>query len=363
MESLYRQLNKCIGKEIIISYYTNLRKLKTQTFKLISLKSFDEPSCMHMIVNGKGFFGDMYFFSQQTLIKSITISGEDTPIYFNAYIEENLMQSCTNPFEFIKTMQNAFFSNTPQNQILSERDKFLIKHYTRGKFKFEDLFFSEKQRQEFDLFFSLLIEDLTRYSKKNNLDSKIRKIDSGSTSIIYSIGDKIIKIGKIRDNSIIPYCEYLLQPIMNCDILFDNIPIRVEVTERIIAYKNLSEDDKKNMQAQFKQAVIEINKQLHKIGLRCYDLNINNIGILTKDNIIHFDTIPFQIAREETTSIKNNNGLQVRKKGEFVILDLDAIEIINYRKYCRYLKKIGYITEKTDKTTDFGKQLKIKYVD
>jgi len=364
MESLYGCLKRNIGKDIIVSYYTNFKKLKTQKFKLIALRDFDKPNCMHMIVNGKLTTCDMYFFSQISLIKSITIPTSNHPIYFNPYIEKYLNQPYNNPIELEKKIKKAFLDNTPQNKIISEIELFLLRYYTRGKFNFEDLFYSEKQRQEFDLFFALLIDDLTKQAKKHNLDATMRKIDDGSTSLIYSIGDKIVKIGKARDNKVIPYCEYLLQPILNREIMFDNIPIRIEVTERVISYKSLNKDDQDAMRSKFEQAVIDLGKQLKQIGLKCYDLNIYNIGILIHDNIIHFDTIPLETGYENTTSIKNNNSLQVRKKGEFIILDLDALEIENYRKYCNYLKKIGYILDKNKtKSEDYGKQLTIKYVD
>jgi len=51
--------------------------------------------------------------------------------------------------------------------------------------------------------------------------------------------------------------------------------------------------------------------------------------------------------------------LVVRKKGEFVIIDLDYIEIININRYCKYLARIGYDAEKINETQEtYGGKVK-----
>ena len=76
-------------------------------------------------------------------------------------------------------------------------------------FKYEDLFFSDKQKEEFELFFKIIVDELSFYAKKKGIDNKIKFVSCGKTSLIYVIGDKIIKIGKPRRCSFIPYCIVL----------------------------------------------------------------------------------------------------------------------------------------------------------
>ena len=113
------------------------------------------------------------------------------------------------------------------------------KYKLLSDFEFDELFFLEKPKDEFIVFFELLIKELTNYCKNNGLDPSIKFVGSGMTSAVYSIGDKIIKIGIPRRNECIPYCEYLLQPIINRDFEFDGYPIHIEVTQKVLVYQDI----------------------------------------------------------------------------------------------------------------------------
>ena len=135
-------------------------------------------------------------------------------------------------------------------------------------------------------------------------------VGCGSTSIVYSIGDKIIKIGKPRRSNKIPYCEHLLQPIINRDFEFDGYPIHVEVTQKVITF----------------------------------DKNSNFIHSERYFDII-FDSINFEYASDEVTSIINNNNLNPKVEGEYVIIDLDCLEIVDIKRYASYLLYVGFSSE------------------
>ena len=213
------------------------------------------------------------------------------------------------------------------------------KYKLLSDFEFDELFFLEKPKDEFIVFFELLIKELTNYCKNNGLDSSIKFVGNGMTSAVYSIGDKIIKIGIPRKNESIPYCEYLLQPIINRDFEFDGYPIHIEVTQKVLVYQDIK---KYCSCSDFSAIIDDFYEKLYSIGLASSDLHIGNIGILTSDNTIHFDLGNFDIGNDIATSIMNNNNLRVRHAGEFVIIDLDCLKIVNMTKYSKYLRSIGF---------------------
>lgn len=89
----------------------------------------------------------------------------------------------------------------------------------------------------------------------------------------------------------------------------------------------------------------QISCDLQEFGIICKDLNYQNIGILTKENKIHFDSINFEYASDEVTSIINNNNLNPKVEGEYVIIDLDCLEIVDIKRYASYLLYVGFSSE------------------
>ena len=336
--SLYAKLKNSLYKEITVSYYTNSTGFKTESFKLIDVYGF-----LYLTVGNKKAFFEMSFFGS-TLIESITIAGEDKPIYFNPYIRKHLNPNVTLSKEINKKIETDFKANTDMEQIITQKELFLIKYFEKKTIKYEDLFFSEQQKKSFMSLIKLLTDELVLYAKKKGLESNIIRIAGGSTSFVYAIGDKILKFGKPRYNRTIPYCEFLLQPIFNKVVTFDDIPIQLEITQKVLTYYDLNDKDRKKL----KQEIPKINRKLRSMGLKCNDLHKRNIGILTSDNVIDFDGIMYQTGSVDATSIANNNNLVIRKKGEVVIIDLDYIEIANSEKYRKYLEKIGYVKPSSD---------------
>jgi len=350
--SLYSKLKSNLYKNITVSYYSHPDKYQTEKFRLIDIYRFS-----YITVCNSRVCTELCFFSESSLIESITIEGESAPIYFNPFAKNHLNAEQTKKAQIIKKIENDFLSSTNIDKLITPKESFLITYYNTKEFDFNDLFFSDKQKEEFNSLVSLLTEELVNYARKNGLDPSIQLISRGSTSFVYSIGDKILKIGKPRKNHMVPYCEYLLQPIINRDILFDGIPMHIEVTQKVIAYRDLSD----KWYPRFRSEMHKLKRKLHAIGINCSDLHKGNIGILTQDNTIHFDSIPFQTGDENATSIKNNNNLIVRKKGDFVIIDLDYIEIMSIHRYCKYLARIGYDTEKIEEIKkSHGIKVKIK---
>ena len=322
--SLYIKLIIRHKETISVTYYSHKEGFVTKPFKVETYGSHDTL----VVYDEFGKSKDLPFFGKDIMIQSITFENENEPVYYNDYIGPSIHDIFTEEYrEYIK---HKVFPN------YDERKRKAIKRFNNYRRwydtdSFLDLFFTEKQKEEFEEFFKILTAGIARYCVNRNLDSTLKEINHGCYSNVYKIGDIIIKLGKEREQKQIPYCEYLLQPIINKTYYFDGFPIRIEITQEAKTYST-----DQTIIGQIRKSIL--NRKLRKIGLKCDDLNIRNIGILKKDNKIDYPSIDFCCGNEETTSIENNNSSKILKKGKTVIIDLDNIDIINIDNYCNYLE-------------------------
>lgn len=330
---IYTRLKMKINEKIIVSYYSSYGKRKTKEVTLLNIIEFK-----YIIVEDEEEVLNIPFFGIKSMIESITIKENNKQIYYNPYVNKDIFDGL-----YIKDCQSEEIRRKVFNDEefdFEKRDEFIRRNNAKNiKLSYNDLFLSEKQKREFTYFFEFLINELKQYCKRNGLDSKLKFINSGTTSIVYEIGDKIIKIGKPRRNKIIPYCEFLLQPIINRDFEFDGYPIHIEVTQKVNTFQNIK--DIKDF-SQMESIINEFQENLHNIGLETTDLHFGNIGILNCDNHIHYDSIEFDTGNDFATSIMYNNNKRIFQKGELVLLDLDSLKIVDSVKYANYLKSIGY---------------------
>ncbi len=333
---VYTKLKMKTGSLVTLTYLSSYGYEETKKYKLIDVVGFS-----YVLVENEEEMLSIPFFGKDTMIKNITIDNSKESIYFNKYVNENIFDGFYVKDGYTESIRQNTLGNIYFK--LEDRDKFIQRYKDKtSTFEYEDLFFSSKQKQEFNEFFKLLIKDLTNYCKNNGLSSELNYIGKGTTSIVYAIGDKIIKIGKPRRKATIPYCEYLLQPIINRDFEFDGYPIHVEVTQRVIMCDEVNNEIVKEKLDKNRE---EIYEYLHSIGLKATDLHPGNLGFLTKDNKVHYEDINFDVGNSIATSIDNNNNLKVRKAGEVVIIDLDCLEIEDVNKYTKYLESLGFSLE------------------
>lgn len=342
---IYTKLKLNVDSEIIVTYYTNDGTIHTEEVILSDIINFSYILIKEINQDKTNQYTRIIrFFSKETIIKSISFKNTKKEIYQNPYLV-----SQNNPFKHFEELKHIMkqFFNIDQSTFQKRKEQ--ITNYFRldVKFKYEDLFFSQKQKEEFETLFSLLIKELRIYAIKNGYTPDLKKISNGSTSIIYEIGDKIIKIGKPRRYKTIPYCEFILQPIFNRTLEFDGYEIHLEITQKTLVLDNqdghahLSEDER------FQEAVSILRKNLYSIGLSSNDLHPGNVGILLKANKIHYDEITFDTADSIVTSIANNNNFRILPKGRSVIIDLDDIIIENNEKYHQYLDSIVFNKHQT----------------
>lgn len=328
LEDNYKRLKLLKGATIIVTYYTNYGKEIIKKVKLLDIYKYS-----YIIIedNNKKIF--LHYFNPDCIIKSIKLCNTNFYLYYNPYVNKLIFDNeYINETKFYNIRKNTLGKNNIDfDKIDKEVENYL------GKYKpleYNDLFFTKKQKNEFEAFFSLLIKDLIKNSNYKN--PQLIYLSSGTSSLVYSLGDKIIKIGKPRWKYELPYCEYLLQPIINKDFIFDGYPIHIEITEKVKVLDN-ELDTKK-----YTEMGKKLKKILSSIGLSAKDLHSDNIGILLKDNKIHYKSINYEVGNDNATSIIHNNNLKILKEGNIVIIDLDLIEIKDIKKYNNYLKQLGY---------------------
>jgi len=332
---MYTRIRLLIGNEVIVTYYSSYGEKFIERFKLLEIFEFS-----YIYVGNDDKSTCLYFFESDMMIESIKVDDYGFPLYYNPYVNSNIYNGELIDGKCVDRIMELMF----KNQIINydEVDTKVSEYLSGRKFvEYDKLFFSLKQKEEFELFFNQLVDKLSLYAKNKGLNSELKYLSVGSSSIIYEIGDKIIKIGKIRNKGIVPYFEYLLQPIFNRIMMFDGYPIWVEVTQRVLALDNINGEAVFSEDEQFNNIVNYIENFLNMIGVYARDLHPGNVGILIEDNRIHYDGIDWDTSPEDATSILNNNNLRILEKGNFVVIDLEELAIYDMNRYTNYLKRIG----------------------
>ena len=335
----YMRLRVAIDNDVIVSYYGKNGDKFSIKGKLLDLFQFS-----YICIDNEGELLYLRFFDYDCMIESIKLSNDSYYLYYNDYTDEIVYGGkYIESYSLYKIKRKVLgFEFLDYDKLNDKVDKYVDKC---SIIKYDDLFFTEKEKLEFESFFNIIVEKLSLYALNNGLDCELKFISAETTSIVYELGDKIIKIGKPRRINCIPYCEYLLQPLINRVFYFDGFPIHVEITEKALVLDNhdgyamYSEDE------QFNDIVDNLSKRLYEIDLDFSDLHPGNVGILLKDNKIHYDSIDFEVGNDIATSILYNNNLRILRKGRPVIIDLDSLEIDDYDKYFKYLESIGYSSE------------------
>lgn len=330
---VYTRLKMKIDEPIIVTYYSSYGKKHTKEVILLNIIEFK-----YIIVEDDEEILNFPFFGIKSMIESITIKKNNKRVYYNPFVNKDIFSGLYIKDGQTEKIKNLMFDGKEFD--FKKREEFIRRYNSKNvKLKYDDLFLSKKQKKEFNVFFEFLINELVNYCKKRGLDSKLKYITTGTTSIVYEIGDKVIKIGKPRRKATIPYCEFLLQPIINRDFEFDGYLIHLEVTQKVNIFKNVEGFE---ILFQMESLINEIQENLRSIGLETTDLHYGNIGTLIDKNCIHYESVNFEAGNDFATSIKYNNNKRILDKGEIVLLDLDSIEIIDKVKYANYLKNIGY---------------------
>lgn len=162
-----------------------------------------------------------------------------------------------------------------------------------------------------------MVEELLESEKVRLVD--IDYCDSGSSSYVFQIGDKVLKIGSLRNTYKIPNHPRILQPLTRIELLQDdgeNTPFAcIEIMERV---------DSVNPGDFLEEEMYKIYKELRDAGIIWTDPRLANLGRLRKDNINILNGEELDVEPKSVGFINGKNK-RVLKKGDIVILDTDYI--------------------------------------
>ncbi len=159
-------------------------------------------------------------------------------------------------------------------------------------------------------YIKMIVDSILKNEKTNY--SNINKLKSGGFSIVYSIKDKVIKLGSNgRVTASFPNNPYIIKPILRKVIELDGKEIFVEVTQKVDSNElNITKED-----------LYKLYTKLRNLKIRWTDVHARNVGRLIKDNKIywHNDLRP----TDESLGLQKYRGTEELKAGDLVILDAD----------------------------------------
>ena len=169
----------------------------------------------------------------------------------------------------------------------------------------------------------------------------IRPLKSGTYSAVIEIGDKVLKVGLNRTTYDIPYDPRIIQPLIRFKLdKISNLHGTIEVTEKVDTNVKLNNEELYN-----------IYKEIRERKIIYADLKPDNLGILLKDNIKHWNK---ELSNDfESLGYEKPNCEEILKKGEIVITDTDFIykegtEHINWGNETSHEFEKRYLKEKED---------------
>lgn len=167
-----------------------------------------------------------------------------------------------------------------------------------------------------------IVDEIQENEKTDVIELK----GSGRFSFVLRIGNKILKIGYPRHNFQIPYAKEILQPIARKE--FESF-ITIEVSENVDTdwYQNLTHDEIEN-------EIYQVWKSMREQGAIWLDANAENIGVLKKDNVVHWK--PYYCKSDKKNHllevpdasigvIPSNVQKTILPAGSKIVLDTDLI--------------------------------------
>ena len=159
---VYTRLKLRTDEKVIVSFYNEYGQKETITAILKDVIGFD-----YIVLKTIDSEISIPFFGLNSMIESITFVNTNRAVYYNPYINEDiLLRQYTNNYE-VEVIKRKMLGEGKLN--FENRNSFIQKfQMKKTPFTYDELFFSEKQKREFNDFFEELIKDLTRYCKDNN---------------------------------------------------------------------------------------------------------------------------------------------------------------------------------------------------
>lgn len=293
-----KSLYHLIESNICITYdYIHIFDYIT-TREIISKKEFSNL-IEHLIKNkcskvNLGFIVCLLNYGYGDIIKN------NIDIIFNKCNNLFGLKSLIKKDEIILELFNDYVNKNP--------DKLILQMLTEG---FQREYYEIAKVLEREKVFDMTKIILSELLLNQNLNySDIDFFQSGEYSEVYSIGSKVLKIGKEREKFIIDNNKRFLKPVLRTEITSNGEVIGcIEITEKVDT-TNITQID-----AQF------IYNELRDSGYIWADCRPNNLGRLLKKNEVHFkNLVPVMRSVNYRTESK-----EVLEAGQLVIVDNDYI--------------------------------------
>ena len=230
------------------------------------------------------------------------------------YIEENIdillkKLNCEKVQKIVRTFPNLKKDVKEKiNEYLVLKKRGYIEYLLFGKLK---EYKNEKEYQDLLDIMIKLVDEVLEHESLSYFD--IVKRQSGHYSEVVEIGTKIIKLGKNRRKYRIPYDKRILLPLIRVDLSkISKMQVVLEVTEKVNVEAKLSEE-----------SIYFLFKELRERGIICTDMRVENIGVLLRDNVPHWDKL--LCTNNKNKGIYSTYQEQPLGVGDKVILDLDYI--------------------------------------
>ena len=147
----------------------------------------------------------------------------------------------------------------------------------------------------------------------------INYLGAGSSSTVYEIGNKVLKIGSLRNVYKIPNHPRILQPLIRLNLVderWENMEFAcVEIMDKV---KRIEEE------ATHTEELYKIYKELRDSGIIWTDARPTNLGRLLKRNVPTLNGEEMDV-EPKSVGFTNGQNTETLPEGELVILDTDYI--------------------------------------
>lgn len=182
----------------------------------------------------------------------------------------------------------------------------------------------------------------------NHYEQYVSIIGVGGSSVVFQIGEFVLKLGVERFNDKIPNHERILQPLIRCVF---SLPSIGNISSLYLEVQNLVDRDwYKNMSFQERMDVIDkISTELTDSGINWEDNKSANIGKLLKPNKPNITIgytynngswVPDEYISSDSLGLVGDS-FKVLPAGEYVILDTDSLVPLNFTSIDEYAKNLN----------------------
>lgn len=287
------------SKKIISDYLQD----KADEIKLFSLYNTDLNEIINYLIKQD------FVFKDNKLLKTLLKFPQDKKVIFdNIDFFINNSKDLLGLKDILNKVPNSNIYIAKINEIFNKNQERLIENITIQStgLTLKNL----KEEQLFDTI-KIIVDELLKNENLKYCDIKNRGL--GDYSNVILIGNKILKIGKKRNNFNIKHNKRFLKPIYRQEIESiknSDTLLCIEITENVDT-ENVSFKD-----------VVDIYNELRDQGLIWIDCSLNNIGRLIRDNRIYFNN---NLCPDINATGYLTESIETLKKGEIVIIDNDYI--------------------------------------